>query len=208
MERALLHLLSMRAGEQVHREALIEALWPEAEPDAGLHRLQVAVSSLRRLLATDQGGQGLLLARDGDSYRLVVPHDSDVDLWRMDAHLRRAALARSTGQAGLEEGSLVAALAAYRGPLLPADGPADWVVGRRQALHAAAVDATARLAGLRLQTGELLGAAETARAGLSLDRYRDDLWMLLIEAADRSGHHAEAGQARRTYAAILDELGV
>jgi hypothetical protein len=32
--------------------------------------------------------------------------------------------------------------------------------------------------------------------------------MLLIEAADRSGHHAEAGQARRTYAAILDELGV
>ena len=37
---------------------------------------------------------------------------------------------------------------------------------------------------------------------------RDDLWKLLIEAADRSGHHAEAGQARRTYAAILDELGV
>jgi DNA-binding SARP family transcriptional activator len=208
MERALLHLLSMRAGEQVHREALIEALWPEAEPDAGLHRLQVAVSSLRRLLAVDHGGQSLLLARDGDSYRLVVPHDADVDLWRMDAHLRRAALARSAGQAGLEEGSLVAALAAYRGPLLPADGPADWVVGRRQALHEAAVDATVRLAGLRLQTGELQAAAETARAGLSLDRYRDDLWLLLIEAADRSGHHAEAGQARRTYAAILDELGV
>ncbi len=53
MERALLHLLAMRAGEQVHREALVEALWPEAERDAGLHRLQVAISSLRRLLATD-----------------------------------------------------------------------------------------------------------------------------------------------------------
>ncbi len=56
MERALLHLLCMRAGEQIHREALIEALWPEAERDAGLHRLQVAISSLRRLVAVDAGG--------------------------------------------------------------------------------------------------------------------------------------------------------
>ena len=51
MERALLHLLSLRVGEAVHREALIETLWPDADPEAGLHRLQVAVSSLRRLLA-------------------------------------------------------------------------------------------------------------------------------------------------------------
>jgi DNA-binding SARP family transcriptional activator len=208
MERALLHLLCMRAGEPVHREALIEALWPEAERDAGLHRLQVAISSLRRLLATGDEDQQLLLTRDGDSYRLVVPEGADVDLWQMDAHLRRATLARSTGQTGLEEESLVAALAGYGGPLLPADGPAEWVVDRRQAFHAAAVDATARLCGLRLENGDLPGAAEAARHGLSLDRYRDELWKLLIEAADRSGHHAEAGQARRTYAAILDELGV
>ncbi len=138
----------------------------------------------------------------------MIPEGSDVDLWHLDIHLRRAGLARSAGQSGLEEEALVAALAAYRGPLLPGDGPVDWVVSRREALHAAAVDATARLAGLRLQIGQLQGAAETARQGLSLDRYRDDLWKLLIEAADRSGHHAEAGQARRTYAAILDELGV
>jgi DNA-binding SARP family transcriptional activator len=208
MERALLHLLSMRAGEPVHREALIEALWPEADPDAGLHRLQVAISALRRLIAPDQGGQPLLLARQGDSYRLMVPEDSDVDVWQVDSHLRRADLARNTGQLGAEAESLAAALSAYGGPLLPGDGPADWVVARREALQAAAVDAAARLASLRLQTGEPQAAAETARKGLSLDRYRDDLWKLLIEAADRSGHYAEAGQARRAYAAVLDELGV
>jgi DNA-binding SARP family transcriptional activator len=208
MERALLHLLSMRAGEQVHREALIEALWPDAEPDAGLHRLQVAISSLRRLIASDGGEQPLLLAREGESYRLVMPEDADVDVWQVDAHLRRAALARHAGQSGPEEESLAAALSAYGGPLLPGDGPADWVVGRRDALQVATVDAAARLAGLRLQNGEPQTAAEAARTGLSLDRYRDDLWKLLIEAADRSGHHAEAGQARRAYAAVLDELGV
>jgi DNA-binding SARP family transcriptional activator len=198
----------MRAGEQIHREALIEALWPEAERDAGLHRLQVAISSLRRLIADAHKDQPLNLAREGDSYRLVVPEDADVDVWQMGAHLRRAALARSSGQSRLEEDSLAGALSAYGGPLLPGDGPADWVVSRRQALEAAAVDAAARLASLRLTGGQPQAAAEAARTGLALDRYRDDLWKLLIEAADRSGFHAEAGQARRTYAAILDELGV
>ena len=77
-------------------------------------------------------------------------------------------------------------------------------MSRRQALEAAAVDAAARLASLRLHSGQPQAAAEAARTGLSLDRYRDDLWKLLIEAADRCGFHAEAGQARRTYAAILD----
>jgi DNA-binding SARP family transcriptional activator len=208
MERALLHLLAMRAGQQVHREALIEALWPEPDPDAGLHRLQVAISSLRRLLAVEPGGPLPLLVRQGDSYRLAIPEESDVDVWQVEAHLRRAATARQAGQSEVEEEALAAALAAYGGPLLPGDGPADWVVGRRASLQAAAVDATVRLANVRLEKGAHQAAAETARIGLSVDRYRDELWKLLIEAADRSGHHAEAGQARRAYAAVLEELGV
>ncbi|HEY3811322.1 MAG TPA: BTAD domain-containing putative transcriptional regulator, partial [Acidimicrobiales bacterium] len=208
MERALLHLLAMRAGEQVHREALIEALWPEADPDAGLHRLQVAVSSLRRLLVPDPQVHPRLLAREGDSYRLVLPEDSDVDIWEVEAQLHRANAAKNADEAPAEEEALIAALSAYGGPLLPGDGPADWVVGRRSTFEAAVVDAAGRLATLRLKKGEHQGAAEIARVGLAVDRYRDELWKLLIEAADRSGHHAEAGQARRAYAAVLDELGV
>jgi DNA-binding SARP family transcriptional activator len=209
MERALLHLLAMRAGEQVHREALIEALWPEAQPDAGLHRLQVAVSALRRLLSPgQQNGQQPLLTREGDSYRLALPEDSDVDLWQVEANLRRAVTARQVGELDPEEDALAAALSAYGGPLLPGDGPANWVVGRRSSLQVGAVDAATRLASLRLQRGDPQGAAEVARIGVSLDRYRDELWKLLIEAAERSGHHAEAGQARRAYAAVLEELGV
>jgi DNA-binding SARP family transcriptional activator len=129
-------------------------------------------------------------------------------MWRVEGHLRRAALGRSNGQTAEEEAELLAALDDYGGPLLPADGPADWVVGRRASLQTAAVDAAVRLASLRLDRGEAQAAAETARTGVSLDRYRDELWKLLIEAADRSGHHAEASQARRAYAAVLDELGV
>ncbi len=208
MERALLHLLAARAGEPVHREALMEALWPEAEPDAGLHRLQVAISSLRRLLAFGPAETAPRLMREGDSYRLALPDDAECDIRQFDAHLRRATRARSNGSDLAEEDALAAALGVYGGPLLPGDGPADWVVDRRIALQHAAVDAAARLAGLRLARGQDREATEAARVGLSLDRYRDELWRLLIEAAERSGHHAEAGQARRAYAAVLGELGV
>ena len=208
MERALLHLLATRAGEPVHREALMEALWPEAAPDAGLHRLQVAISSLRRLLAVGPAETAPRLTREGDSYRLALPDDAECDVWQFDAHLRRAARARSTGSDAVEEEALAAALGAYGGPLLPGDGPADWVVDRRAAFQLAAVDAAARLAYLRLSQGQHREATDAARVGLSLDRYRDELWRLLIEAADRCGHHAEAGQARRAYAAVLGELGV
>jgi DNA-binding SARP family transcriptional activator len=208
MERSLLHLLAMKADEPVHREALIEALWPDAELDAGRHRLQVAVSSLRRLLGgVDAEGAGLL-ARDGDSYRLALPGGSNVDILEVERAVQAATRARTTGDAGAEEEALAGALVAYGGPLLPGDGPANWVVERRSSLSGLASDAAARLATLHLQSDHPQAAAETARAGLAVDRYRDELWKLLIDAAERAGNHAEAERARRGYEAVLDELGV
>ncbi|MGH9115167.1 MAG: AfsR/SARP family transcriptional regulator, partial [Acidimicrobiales bacterium] len=208
MERSLLHLLALKAGAAAHREELVESLWPEAEPDAGVHRLQVAVSSLRRLLGPGPECVGYLVAREGDSYRLALPPGSDVDLWRLAQGVRRAVAARAIGDTAYEEACLAEAVAAYGGPLLPGDGPADWVVGPRGSLQATAADASIRLASLRMDAGRHLQAAEAARAGLAVDRYRDELWQVLIEAAERSGHQAEAVRARHDYAAVLEELGV
>ena len=87
MERASAHLLAMRAGEQVHREALIEARGQRP------NRTPVCIGC--RWLSRRCGacwlqppqGQPQLLAREGESYRLVLPEDSDVDGWQVDAHL-------------------------------------------------------------------------------------------------------------------------
>ena len=150
-----------------------------------------------------------MLAREGDSYRLALPDDADCDVWQFDAHLRRAATARSNGRRprrggrpGRGPGRVRRPAAAGRrsrrlGGRSPGRAPAG---GRRRRRPIGAASASAR--------GQHREATEAARVGLSLDRYRDELWQLLIEAADRSGHHAEAGQARRAYAAVLGELGV
>ena len=170
MERALLHVLAMRPGEQVHREALIEALWPEADPDAGLHRLQVAISALRRL--TD--GR-VWLPATGCWFGRAIP-----TVWRFrttptatcgnfEAQLRRAAAARSSGDPLGEEAALDAALRLYAGPLLPGDGPADWVVGRRAALQGQAADAAVRLAAF------VSSGASTGRPSKRLGRAWDSI---------------------------------
>lgn len=207
MERALLHLLASRTGEPVHREELIAALWPDAGSEAGLHRLQVAVSSLRRLL----GGAGLdgaqLIARAGDAYVLSPPSGSAVDVNDFVSAVTAADAARAAGDGEAERKRLVDSVALYGGALLPGDGPADWVVERRRRLSALYTGAAARLAALCLDD-DPAQACRVARAGLDVDRYRDDLWKLLIDGAERAGNHAESEQARRDYEAVLQELGV
>ena len=95
-----------------------------------------------------------LLARQGDSYRLALPEDSDCDLWQFEAHLRRAAAAEQPASTAPRRRRWRRPSPRYGGPLLPGDGPADWVVDRRAALQQAAADAAARLANLRLERGQ------------------------------------------------------
>ena len=208
MERALLHLLALRANEAVHREALIESLWPDADPDAGLHRLQVAVSSLRRLVAAAGGEGGALISREGDAYRLVLPEGSFNDIDHFEQAVDRAGRGRAQGDSDAEKQALQDAISAYRGPLLPGDGPAEWAIAARRRLQGAVTDSAARLGTLLLEEDQPAAAADTARAGLAIDRFRDDLWKVLIEASERAGNYADAGQARRAYEEVLEELGV
>jgi DNA-binding SARP family transcriptional activator len=207
-ERALLHRLVLRPGEPVHRDELLESLWPEADPDVGRHRLQVAISSLRRLVTPEVHDQPYLLAREGESYRIRLDDDADVDLWQVETQLRKAKEARAANDVQAETRALVGALGAWSGSLFPSDGPAEWVVGTRARLEMSIVAAAARLASIQLQTGDSGAAADAARAGLAIDRYRDDLWELLITASRRSGHQAEALRAQTSYREILVELGV
>ncbi|HWE56864.1 MAG TPA: winged helix-turn-helix domain-containing protein [Acidimicrobiales bacterium] len=205
MERSLLHLLASRAGSAVHREELVAALWPEADSEAGRHRLQVAVSSLRKL--TGKAG-GELIVRAGDSYRISLPEGSSVDVVEFQAAIGRASEARSGSRRSAERVALEAAFALYAGPLLPADGPADWVVETRRWLVNQYTDVCARLAAILLDEDEPRPAGRVARSGLAADRYRDDLWKLVIDGAEGAGNHAEAEQARRDYESVLSDLGV
>jgi DNA-binding SARP family transcriptional activator len=201
--RALLRLLSIHAPAAVHREVLQDALWPDGDAATGARSLQVCVSAIRGVLAA--AGPELAVVREGDAYRLVVPEGS-LDLRDIE---RAAATARDAESRGEMAAGLYRAVAErLDAELLPEDGPADWVVERREQLRAMGVAAALSAARAELAAGNPEAAAQACRAGLALDRYHDPLWRLLIDAHDRAGDAGAASRDRRQYEAVLAGLGV
>ncbi|HEX5241146.1 MAG TPA: BTAD domain-containing putative transcriptional regulator [Candidatus Limnocylindrales bacterium] len=207
--RALLRLLALHAGTAVHRETIEAALWPDADPEASSRNLHVAIAALRRALEPTAGrGSFQVLRRDGDAYRLALPADADVDLIRFDEALAAGRTALDRGDATAAERAFGEAIELYRGELLPEDGPAEWVEGRREACRLGAVEAAQHVAEIRLARGDADGAASAATAGLRLERYHDPLWRILIRARDEAGDQGAASRARSSYDQMLAELGV
>jgi DNA-binding SARP family transcriptional activator len=95
----------------------------------------------------------------------------------------------------------------YAGDLLPEDGPADWIVARRERARADYVEAALGLAEILLAERPAEAAAVCV-AALGVDAYHDPLWRLLIEARERAGDRAAAASARSSYARVLSDLGL
>ena len=203
--RVLLMLLALRAGRPIHREELIEAIWPEATLVSGTRSLQVAVSSVRQWLA----GAGLgedALGRRGDAYVLSLPAvELDVDRFEESA---RSATAGSGAADGDALAGYLAALDAYRGDLLPEVGPAEWVLGERDRLRTLAAHLAADAARIALTDGRWSDGIAAARRSVALDPYHDPAWRSLAELLDAAGDHSAAAVARREHARVCAELGV
>ena len=206
--RSLLRLLGAQAGEPVHREVVCEALWPEADPATGLRNLQVAVSSLRRLLEPNVSrGGGAIVVRDGDAYRLALPGTSTCDVVtyrRMLAHAMQITEVDPPGAAA----EFAGAASMLRAGLLPEEGPTEWAEAIRERCRVEAASAGLQIAERARSAGDPSSAALVCADTVMIDRYLDPAWRLLIALQDQSGDGAAAELTRRRYEEVLDELGV
>lgn len=100
----------------VLREELVEALWPDADPAAGRHRL-------RKLLSRLRSRHGELVVSTGS--QLCIAPGVEVDLRRF-RELARAARAATDPDAAMRAGR--AALELARGDVLPLDRYDDWAL--------------------------------------------------------------------------------
>jgi DNA-binding SARP family transcriptional activator len=191
----------------VHREVLLESLWPDATPEGGTRNLQVAVSSLRHVLGRALGNPPPLhVERNGDAYRLAVTAGTSVDLVEFDQAAAAARGARASGDAPAAIAALERMLDLYIGDLLPEDGPAEWVVGVRERRRWEAAGAARMLAEYLLEQDNPGSAARACEWGLLVDPYQDALWRLLISAHEHVPNPLAAGKARRRYQEVLQGL--
>src|SRR5262245_52899316 len=194
--RSLLKLLALAPGHRLHREELLDQLWPEPDPDAATARLHYTLHVARRALAPARATAARYLRLERDLV-ILCP---DAPLW-IDVEAFEAAVGVARGTRSL--GAYRAALALYTGDLLPEDRYEDWATGRREALRAQYLALLVELAGLYDAGGE----CEAARAALQQ--------VVAAEPAHEEAHvglmrlHALAGerhQALRQYQQLRDAL--
>ncbi len=200
---ALLRLLALEHDTNVHRERLIDMLWPGAALDVGIRRLQVAVSSVRTALQHAGVADLDAVRRIGDSYRLVLT-DADVDVARFEELLAQAR--RETRNAGRRIELRTRALDLYAGELFPEEGTIDYVVAERERLRLAAADAACALARDHAAGGDLAAASTAARASIRLDRYQDAAWELLADCLAADGDDTSAQRARMEHSQMRAAL--
>lgn len=186
----LLKYLLVHRDRPVHREELIEVLWPEVSLNTGLGRLKVVVYGLRQRLEMG-GAEARHLRTEGELYRL------DLDTaWLDAAWFERLAdeggALRRRGEPADAVEAYASARGLYRGPFLQGDPYAPWATSERERLREKYLMVLTASASLATQLGDLAGAASLYRAAIEEEPCREDLHRGLMEVLWQDGRREEA----------------
>ncbi|MFJ6080008.1 BTAD domain-containing putative transcriptional regulator [Streptomyces sp. NPDC092369] len=188
---------------------LVADLWEDAGADAdgdtpvgAVGAVRTFVAALRRALEPERAPRqaSRLLVTQGPGYVLHAGRDV-VDAWRFEDTVTRAAAAAPHAAVALWD----QALGLWRGPVL-ADFPGvRWAAAEQARLEALRLDAVERRADSLLSTGGAREAAVDLEAHVVAHPWREDGWVLLATALERSGRRGDALEALRRARHILSE---
>ena len=197
---ALFTCLLGARGHRLHREQVVDTLWPELEPPAAARRLQSTLHALRTILA-GPGQESNPLRHEGDMIvlepvgTLPGPEWLDADLFSRLA---------SVALRGEDSGICRAALALYGGDYLPDDLYSEWVVLRREELRNQYLALALHLARLSGAAGDLEGAEQYLRLVLRHDACQEDAAATLMGMLASAGRRVDA---LRVYQDLATALG-
>jgi DNA-binding SARP family transcriptional activator len=207
--KSLFECLMIKPREPVVKEALMEVLWPDCDPQSANNNLKSAIHGLRRTL--DQ------LPGDGNLNPVVFTQgsyliDPDVDLWldveefeehwtagrRLEKENRKAEATRE-----FEAGEQL-----YRGDYLQDEPYEEWTLLRREALRDIYMAILIRLADYVLGEKDYLGCIGYCQKILGKDPCREDAYRKLMQSYSRLGQRNRALRwyeiCRRTVKIELD----
>jgi len=199
--------LVARRFRWISRDELLEALWPELDPDRALNNLKQSVFLLRRQL--EAGREPRFLLHRGESYRLDPGAGHDYDVERFEAALVEADSTARRARASEEEKALTNAIAVYRGDWCEELPYEEFLAPERERLRERWLGAIERLLHCYLSSARPRETIELARRGLERDPLRESFHESLTAALEASGRAAEAESARRQFErAYVREFGL
>jgi DNA-binding SARP family transcriptional activator len=198
-ERALLAVL-ICARRPLHREELIEVLWPGLSLSAALAALHSSVYRLRRALRPC--AKEVSIKGDGETYRLALAKPSCCDALELIA-CARGAIARH------DRAELEALAVLGTGPFLPEWPYAEWARGLRTEVEETYREILEAVAHERTSTGDTSGAIGQYRRLLALEPEREGWHRELMRLYAATGERALALRQYQLLAERLrTELGI
>jgi predicted ATPase/DNA-binding SARP family transcriptional activator len=183
--RTLVKLLALAPGQRLHRERVIDLLWPEREPVAAANSLHQVLHAARRALSSTGEPLAGVLELSGE---LVVLHNDGPLEVDADAFTQAAARALQTH----DPVDVRAALAQYSGELLPEDPYEQWVSVRRDELGATHRALLVEHAGLLAGSGNAEAATLALGQVLEADPLHEPAVRALMTILSGSGRRSEA----------------
>lgn len=184
--KTLIKILATDPAHSLHREQLLEYLWPEVEFESAVNSFGKALHAARRALEPDLPYRGvssyLHFAND------VLTLDAN-KVWIDVDHFQAAAQeAMSSGEVAVLE----AALAAYAGELLPEDRYEDWATPHRDSLAALQVRLLLVLADAQERRGAYEAAIERLNQAVQEDPVLEEAHRRLMRLYAAGGSRQQA----------------
>lgn len=192
----LLKILIANHAKPIARDALVEALWPGANPATKTTQLHVLVHVLRKLLrpapdAPDDGASSPFVVTGDESYTFASAA-AWIDTVEFRALATAAARARSAGRSDEAIAAAAAAAALYRGDFMEDEPYAEWCWQERETLRETCLDVVALLAELLGSRSEWERSLPYLRLALRLDPLRETMHRDLMYALWAAGRRDEA----------------
>lgn len=191
----LIKLLALAPGRRLHRDQILDLLWPDSDLRAGSNLLYQALHAARRLLAEPTAASSCLSLENGF---LSLAAEAWVDVDQFES----AAQALKTGHCQ-DPAEYLRALALYSGDLLPEDLYEEWTLQRRESLRLSYLNLLQELSRIEEERGNYSGAVAALQRLLSADRSSEAAHVGLMRLYALSG---ERQQALRQYQTLREVL--
>lgn len=198
----LLKFMITHLDRPVHRERLLDCLWPGAEQSRGLGRLKVTMYYLRHELRGN-GMSDEVVKTVGNAY--LVRRDAvwvDVDIFERLVSEGRALQGKAQWSDALEHYSEAQRL--YRGDYLEEEAFADWCAEERERLRELYLEMLARAAECHEKLGEYGEAIQMYRKALVCDPCRENVHFSLMNCLVKYGRPDLALAQYRHCQQVLD----
>jgi predicted ATPase/DNA-binding SARP family transcriptional activator/DNA-binding CsgD family transcriptional regulator len=199
--KSLVKLLALAPGHALHREQLMDLLWPNLRKRAATNNLRGSLHAARTALASDSTVASRYLASKEEHIALCP----EVELWVDVETFEEAA---SAARRSREPAAYRAAIELYGGELLPEDRYEEWAEGRRGELRRTYLALLVELAGTYEERAEYDLAIEVLRKVVAEEPTNEEAHAGLMRLHALLGRKNEAlAQYVELEEILLGELG-